>query len=677
VRKHLGDQLKLRCCLAAALIAALSSRAAAHDEHEALPSKGAAVYKNLVLLTPSAERALGLKKAKVKLETWRDEIVVNATVDVPCTRHAYASSLLPGKIVELLARPGDEVRQGQVLARVQSLELETLEAQLLQTSAEYDLAARMLDQREALALGGALPQKDLFAARATHREKAAELALLMAKLRAVGLSAEELREMVLSREPLRSLPIVSPIDGAVSFAEARLGQMIEPTDHVFHLVDRSSLALLGEVLESDVWRVHQGMKARVVLASFPKQPLLGSVEHVSLKLDAAQRTMQVRVELENPGGRVRPGMFGRMHIEVARKPETIVCPAEALIRRGNRRYVLREQGRNHGKYALVPVTVGNRDKSRMEILDGLFPGQRVVTAGTIELTSLLNDAFDLADVQSLSPRLEQPSIETSRPAPQEQSAGTIVVPGRIEAATGRKQFATSTVTGRLASILVERGARVRRGDVLAEIDSLQLRNLQLELLAAKVRLDLARQTLDRLRTLTDDRLINRTRIWELESERQTCESKVATLTSQLGLLGLESKEIDDLKKIDLGKADVQEQVTTLLSVRAPADGWVVDFELGLGEVVQPMDRLFELQDLSRVWAQAYVREADAGRVRVGQDVTVTVAGDPDFRGRGKIARTSPLVSTADRLLAVWAELDNSELRLREGMAAQVTIETDG
>jgi multidrug efflux pump subunit AcrA (membrane-fusion protein) len=78
-----------------------------------------------------------------------------------------------------------------------------------------------------------------------------------------------------------------------------------------------------------------------------------------------------------------------------------------------------------------------------------------------------------------------------------------------------------------------------------------------------------------------------------------------------------------------------------------------------------------------VWAQAYVREADAGRVRVGQDVTVTVAGDPDFRGRGKIARTSPLVSTADRLLAVWAELDNSELRLREGMAAQVTIETDG
>jgi cobalt-zinc-cadmium efflux system membrane fusion protein len=661
-----------RLCLAGLVLAWPPAPAGAHDEHEALPSKGAAVYKNMVLLTPQAEKAIGLKKAKIELDTWREEIVVNANVDVPCTRHAYAASLVSGKIDELLARPGDEVRQGQVLASVKSLELETLESQLLQASAEHDLAVRVLDQRETLFASKALPEKDLFAARATHREKMAELALVTAKLRAIGLTSDMLAEVLRTREPVTSLPIVSPIDGAISLADAREGQTVEPTDHVFHLVDRSALAIVGEVLESDIWRVREGMPATIVLASFPDAPLVGKIEHVGLKLNAHERTMHARVEMVNPDGRIRPGMFGRMHIEVVQKPDTIVCPADALIFRGDARYVLREQGRNHGKYLLTRVSVGGRDDGRVEIVDGLFPGQRVITVGTIELTALLSDAFAIADAQATW----NADRTASTTANQAATNRVIVVPGRIEAATSRKQFATSTVAGRLASILVERGTRVRRGDVLAEIDSLQLRNLQLDALSAQVRLELTRQHLDRLKTLTEGRLVNRTRIWELESDERSLENKLATLRSQLSLMGLEADEIDRLKRVDLGKVDVYEQIATLLPVRAPADGWVVDFELGLGEVVQPLERLFELQDLSRVWVQAYVREADVGRVHTGQAVTVRVAGDPSFCAEGTIVRTSPEVSTADRLLAIWAELDNSQLRLREGMLATVALQVD-
>jgi cobalt-zinc-cadmium efflux system membrane fusion protein len=381
----------------------------AHDEHEALPSKGASVYKNLVLITPQAEQAIGLEKAKIKLADWREEVVVNATVDVPCTRHAYASSLVSGKIDELLVRPGDDVQAGQVLARVRSLELETLESQLLQVSAEHDLAARTLDQRESLARGGALPQRDLFLARATYREKAAELALLMAKLRAIGFSPDMLTELILSKELIRSLPVVSPIEGSVSLADARIGQTVDPTDHIFHLVDRSGLVLVGEVLESDVWRVRAGMPVRVVLASFPEEPLEAKLEHVCLKLDDQRRTMEVRAEMPNRDGRIRPGMFGRMHIEVARTSEAVVCPAEALIRHANHVYVLREQGRNHGKYVLTRVVIGSRDDGRVEIVDGLFPGQRVLTVGTLELASLLNEAFAVADEQADSSSVSGPA----------------------------------------------------------------------------------------------------------------------------------------------------------------------------------------------------------------------------------------------------------------------------
>lgn len=663
-------------CLAIALAAGVAARASAHDEHEALPSRGAAVYKNMLLLTPPAEKAIGLKKSKVELTTWREEIVVNCTVDVPCTRHAYAASLVSGRVEELLVRPGDEVREDQVLARVKSLELETLESQLLQASAEHDLAARVLDQRETLFAGGALPQRDLFMARATHREKSAELGLLLAKLRAVGLSREDLTDVILTKEPVRSLPITSPIDGAISLADVRVGQTVEPHDHVFHLVDRSGLAIVGEVLESDVWRVRDGLPVRIVLASFPDAPLTGKIEHVGLKLNKQERTMHARVELPNPDGRIRPGMFGRMHIQVAEKPETMVCPADAIIRHGEGRYVLREQGRNHGKYLLTRVTVGNRDDGRFEVLDGLFPGQRVVSVGTVELSGLLNEAFAVADAQAASRPSTRKTAATASSMPAKGKRQVILVPGRIETPTSRKHYAASTVEGRLASILVERGTRVRRGDTLAEIDSLQLRNRQLDLLSALVRLEVTRQMLDRLKSLTEDRLIDRARLWQHESDERSLENKVTTITSQLGLMGLGSSQIERLKNIDVGKADLYDEITTLLPLRAPADGWVVEFELGLGEVVLPLERLFELQDLSRLWVQAYVREVDAGRVAVGQAVTVTVAGDPNFRARGTVTRTSPEVSTTDRVLAVWAELDNSQLRLREGMLATVAIEVD-
>lgn len=665
----------LKLCFSLFIVVASSAPASGHDEHEALPSTGAVVYKRMVRITPQAEKVLGLEKVKVVLDTWRDEVVVNTTVDIPCTRHAYAAALVPGKIAELLVRPGDEVKQGQVLARVQSLELETLQAQLLQASAQHDLAARTLDQRESLAREGALPQRDLFIARASYREKVAELALLMAKLRAIGFSPDMLTDVILHKEPIRELPIVSPVDGAISLADVRVGQSVDPANHIFHLVDRSELLFVGELLESDIWRVREGMPVRIALASFPNTWLGGKVDHLGLKVDPQRRTMAVRVEMKNPDSRIRPGMFGRMHIEVAQRPEAVVCPTAAVIRRGERYYVLREQGRNHGKYVLTRVVPGQRGNDRIEILDGLYPGQRVVTVGLIELASLLTDSFAIADAEAgLTPITQQPHAQASTNHSSAQAVRQIVVPGRIEAETGRKQFATSTVAGRIATILVERGSPVRRGDMLAEIDSLQLRSLQLDLLGAKVRLDLAQQLLKQLRSLTEDRLVDRNRLWQVESDERSYETKVASLADQLGLLGLEASEIADLQKTDLSKADVHQQITTLFPVRAPADGWVVDFELGVGEVVQPLERLFELQNPSRVWVHARVREGDIGHVGVGSRVTVTIAGDPAFRAYGKVTRTSPLVSDTERVLSVWADLDNADLRLREGMLATVLID---
>ncbi|HEX7446742.1 MAG TPA: efflux RND transporter periplasmic adaptor subunit [Pirellulales bacterium] len=673
-RKSKIENPKSPIILALCLTLLVRGIARAHDDHEALPSKGATVQGNLVLLSPTAEKAIGLTKAKVTLEPWRHVVVANAAVEAPCTRHGYASAMIAGKIEQIEAQPGDRVEQGQQLGSIQSRELEMLQARLVQAATEHDLALRLLDQQESLASKGAVAEKVLFSARADYREKTANLRLTKAKLLALGLAAEAIDEVIATKEPIRSLPILSPIAGSISLADVRVGQMVEPAEHLFHIIDLTTIMLVGEVLESDAWRVREHQPVSVVLASFAGSPLTGALDHVGLKLDERTRTILVRADMENPGGRIRQGMFGRMEIEVGNEPEAIVCPTEAVIHRPHGDYVFVERGRNHGKYERRAVRVAQRRGSRAEIENGIFPGQRVVTVGALELAALVDQLAE-GRQESAAPATGERAKAVARVAAI-TGAQRIVTPGRIETPTTGKQFATSTVEGRLASILVERGDRVKAGQVLAEIDSLELRNLQLDLLAAQARLDLTNLTLKRLEGFLDEKLLTKQQIWQLQSDQRTLASQIDSLGQQLALLGLDASEIERLTKLDLAAGDSAEQLTTLLPVRAPADGLVTDFELGIGQVVQPADQLFELQNPSTMWAQANVYEQDAARVRVGQRVSVTVEADPSLLAHGRITRISPVVSGQGRVLALWAELENRELRLKEGMLAQVEIAVD-
>lgn len=661
---------------ALALVLCIVATAAAHDDHEALPTKGASVQGDLVLLSPTAEKAIGLTKAKVTLESWPQVVTVNATVDAPCTRHGYASAMIAGKVEELRAKPGDQVEQGQQLGSVKSRELEILQARLLQAATEHDLAILLLDQQESLASQGASAKQKLFMARADYREKTAYLRLAQAKLLALGLPAEAVDRVIVTKQPIRSLPILSPIDGTISMADVRVGRMVEPAQHLFHIIDLTNVMLVGEVLESDAWRVHEGQPVRVMLASFEDSPLEGRLDHVGLKIDPRQRTLLVRADVENPGGRIRQGMFGRMEIEVGNEPEAIVCPAEAVIHRPHGDFVFVERGRGHGKYERRPVRVAQRRGSRAMIEDGIFPGQRVVTVGALELAALVDQLAENEPTTTKAAGGTSTKTVANRASRQTSEPQAIVTPGSIETPTGAKHFATSSVEGRLTSILVERGDRVKAGQVLAEIDSLELRNLQLDLLAAKAKLDLTTHTLKRLEDLLDQKLLSQKEIWKLESDQRTLTSQIESFGEQLALLGLDAAQIERLKALDLSADQQHEPLTTLLAVRAPADGWVADFELGIGEVVQPADQLFELQDPSTVWAQAHVYEHDAARVRVGQQVSVTVEAEPGLVAHGKVTRISPVVSATGRVLALWAEIDNRDRRLKEGMLAQVEIMLD-
>ncbi|MBI3465876.1 MAG: efflux RND transporter periplasmic adaptor subunit [Planctomycetes bacterium] len=118
---------------------------------------------------------------------------------------------------------------------------------------------------------------------------------------------------------------------------------------------------------------------------------------------------------------------------------------------------------------------------------------------------------------------------------------------------------------------------------------------------------------------------------------------------------------------------VKGKVFDALPVRSPIDGYVVRFDVIPGQVVKAENPLFEIHDMSKVWVRGFVFEKDLAKVRLEQPVRIRLASDPAFLATAKLVRTNYVLSSTERVLSVWAELDNPERKLKDNMLASMTI----
>ncbi|MHC4176241.1 MAG: efflux RND transporter periplasmic adaptor subunit [Planctomycetota bacterium] len=637
--------------------------ALAHENHAPLPTKGVTVAGDNVLLSDKAREAIGLTTEKVSFGDLHRTVEVNARVELPWNQQAMITSLVPGKIDQVLVRPGETVRAGQPLAQVLSMELESLQLAMLQAASELDLAQRLAKQRRGLDAEGVIAGKSLLEAETTLAQKAAEFRLADEKLRVLGIDDRVRQKIRASGQPLRSVTITSPIDGVITHADVRIGQAVKPSDHLYHVVDPSRVWIVGEVLESDVRHLKKDQPVTAMFAACPEKRFRGVIEHVRLKMDRRTRTQSVVIAVDNPDGLLRSGMFGRVSIAVRVAKEAIVCPADAILKSRTGTYVLVQ--RSPGKYENRRVKLGLAKGEQIEVLEGVFPGNKVVVVGAYFLASLLGNEHkartpgtQTADGNANSDSVRQPIT---------------VADATIELPTDRRAFAGSRIEGRIRRVLVEPSQQVEAGQVLAEVDSLQLRTAQLDLLQALSQLRLTEQSLARIEKLGERGVTPRRRVWELQNQRDTLRHRFASLERQLAFFGLTEKEIAELQRLDLTDQNAKARLLSAVPIRAPVAGWIVGFHVVPGQVVSPQDQLFEIHDLSKVWVKGYVFERDAAGVAVGQPAQVTFSAFPDLEAVGRVVRIAPTMEELERVLPVWVEVDNPDRLLKEGMLARVAI----
>ncbi len=649
-------------CLIAVAAAHGPTHAFAHENHAPLPTKGVTVAGNNVLLSDKAREAIGLTTAKVTFGDLHRIVEVNARVELPWNQQAMITSLVPGKIDQVLVQPGETVSAGQPLAHIESMELESLQLAMLQAASEVDLAERLVTQRRSLDAEGAIAGKSLLEAESTLAEKTAEFRIAEEKLRTLGIGGKTLQAIRTSGQPLRSIPLTSPISGIITHADVRIGQVVKTTDHLYHVVNPSQVWIVGEVLESDVCHLDKGQSVAARFGAYPDRKFAGVIDHVRLKMDRRRRTQSVVIAVDNREGLLRPGMFARVSIAVQVAKEAIVCPADAVIKSRSGRYVLVE--RKPGKYENRPIKLGLAKGKQVEVLEGVFPGDKVVVMGVYLLASLLGNEHKARTFGT---------EETAQEASESEQPLITVADATVELPTDRQAFAGPRIEGRIRRVYVEPSQRVEAGQVLAEVDCLELRTVQLDLLQAVARLRLTEQSLGRLKQLGERNITPQRRVWELQNQREMLQHQVGSHKRKLAFFGLTEKEIVQLEQINLAQKDSEANLLSGAPIRAPAAGWIVGFHVVPGQVVHPEDQLFEIHDLSKVWVKGYVFERDAAHVAVGQPARVTFSAFPDLEAIGTVVRIAPMMDDNERVLPIWVEVDNPDRLLKEGMLARVAV----
>jgi RND family efflux transporter MFP subunit len=293
-----------------------------------------------------------------------------------------------GRLVSVNVQLGDRVRRNQLLAKIEDFEIVE---QVKQAEASLEVARATIRQREADLKVAELNferSKNLFGRQllakqalddAESRFLAAQAQLDLSRAQATQTSAR-LEELQIN---LGNTRIISPVDGFVARRAADVGAWVSQNAPVVSVVDISRLRMVANVVEKDLRLVNVGDPASVEVDAYPGDLFKGRIARVSPVLDPATRTASMEVEVPNADNRLRPGMYAKVLLTIEERTDATLVPKVAVVDFEGKRGVWVPSGENKARF--VPVQLGLEDAERIEVLEGLKPGDRIITEGAASL----------------------------------------------------------------------------------------------------------------------------------------------------------------------------------------------------------------------------------------------------------------------------------------------------
>lgn len=364
------------------------------ESHEGEHDEDGPEVGEAVALSPEAVAAAGIVTAPAERRPLRAELETTGAVDFDQRRFAHVSPRVGGRVESVPVELGDRVRTGELLARIDSIELGQAVGDYLQSRARAELARETLAREERLFRERVSSEQEMLGARAASREADAALRGAEERLHLLGLSNDEVAKLDYDQPRVSIYEVRAPFAGTIVAKEVTRGEMVEPQSQLFQVADLSRLWVWIDVYERDLARVHLGDEVTVEVDAHPGTPFTGEVVYLGSSVQIETRTARARIEVPNPDGRLRPGMFARVRIfdphASAESPgpvEWIAVPEAAVQRDGARSVVFVALG--EGRFEPRTVKLGRRGEGFVEVLEGVAAGEPVVVDGAFFVKSEL------------------------------------------------------------------------------------------------------------------------------------------------------------------------------------------------------------------------------------------------------------------------------------------------
>jgi membrane fusion protein, heavy metal efflux system len=323
----------------------------------------------VVTIDSAAQRFIGIALAAATGAS-AEVLVANGTITYDANRASVVAPRAEGRLLSVRADLGQGVTAGSILAVLESPEVGQTQGEWERARAALQLARQNYEREQRLFAQSISSRKDLLEAESAFRSAQADSNSAAARLRAFGAATDA----------SGTFHLVAPIAGTVVERNAMPGQIAGPSTILFTIADMRRLWITVDVYEMDAPRVRTGARVWVMPRAMPGERFAGRVSFAGAIVDTLSRTVKMRVDIDNPNLRLKPGMFAQVQFDV-----------QDL----NGKRVVFVPGAVSGQFVTREVSVGLRRPGDMvAVISGIQLGELVVTRGAFQLKSeLLKASF--------------------------------------------------------------------------------------------------------------------------------------------------------------------------------------------------------------------------------------------------------------------------------------------
>ncbi|HID21742.1 MAG TPA: efflux RND transporter periplasmic adaptor subunit [Planctomycetaceae bacterium] len=339
------------------------------------------------LASPDTVRNAGLQVVAVGARLLDPRVTCNGRAEFQQNRFALVRPRVEGVVTEVRVDVGDSVQRGEVMAVVDSAQLGEAKADFLAALALLDLAQQNHDRLKRLADKQIIAGKAMIAAETRLREARISVDRARQRLLNLRISNSEIDRFAREGDTSSLLPIPAPRDGVVVRRSVAVGEAVVATSELFAVADLTTLWVYLDLYEQDSRSVRVGQPVRFQVDSLPGLSFDGQITWVSPEVNPATRTIRVRAEVQNRDGLLRAGMYGIGVIETDAPSQALVVPKAAVQWHQRQPVVFVKRGET--LFEPRRIVLGRKAGPFWEVVEGLQPGEPVVTTGSFLLKTEL------------------------------------------------------------------------------------------------------------------------------------------------------------------------------------------------------------------------------------------------------------------------------------------------